>query len=438
MNAIGATLRDLRSFNRPARLFLLATITDGIVYSGWSLFFNFFILERGFDKGFLGLLNAMPSISALLLAIPMGRLSDRMGRKRAMLVGVTLSVLCWIVELVVRQPALILAAAFFNGAFGMLYFLSQAPFMMKVSTQENRTLLFSLSYGFVTLSSAVGSLFAGQLPRMFAGLLGVAERSAQAYQAVLLMSAFLSIFTLIPLLLIQEPKAEAPVQQPVKSSTEPAKKVKYSTLKVVLKPITLRLSLPNLLIGSGAALLIPYLNLFFVERFQVSDQNLGLLFSLSSLMTGVGVIVAPVLSTRMGGKINAVIWTQAASLLFMVIMGFTPFLPLVAFAYLMRGTLMNMAVPLYSAYAMEKVPESEGGTVNSVKELAWQVGWSVGPYVSGLVQERYGFTPLFIATSILYVLAIVVTWYFFGVKKPTLEPACPETMPDCLSESLGD
>jgi hypothetical protein len=66
---------QVRRFNRQARLFLLAIILDGIVYSGWNLFFNFYILERGFPRDFLGLLNAMPSISALLFGIPIGMLS---------------------------------------------------------------------------------------------------------------------------------------------------------------------------------------------------------------------------------------------------------------------------------------------------------------------------------------------------------------------------
>ena len=46
-------------------------------------------------------------------------------------------------------------------------------------------------------------------------------------------------------------------------------------------------------------------------------------------------------------------------------------------------------------------------------ELSWQVGWAVGPYISGVVQEDYGFTPLFLATGILYALSVVLTWIFF-------------------------
>jgi predicted MFS family arabinose efflux permease len=51
--------------------------------------------------------------------------------------------------------------------------------------------------------------------------------------------------------------------------------------------------------------------------------------------------------------------------------------------------------------------------LSSVLNIAWQVGWGVGPFLSGLVQETYGFTPLFITTSILYSIAILLLWVFF-------------------------
>jgi MFS family permease len=400
---------QIRTFNRSARLFLLATILDGIVFSGWSLFFNFYILERGFPRDFLGLVNSMPSISALLFGIPIGMLSDRLGRKRSMLIGVGASITCMGLQVTVLDPNLILLMAFLGGMASMLYFLSHAPFMMKVSDTENRTLLFSLSFGLVTLSGAVGSLFAGQLPALFGDLLEVPARSAPAYQAVLLFSVSLSLLTLIPLSLIREPKT-------VQSEADLAR-AKTSLWKVVTRRETLKLATPNLLIGLGAAILIPYMNVFFADRFSLPDRQLGLLFSLSALLTGVGSVLAPRLSTGLGGKIRAVVFTQAASLAFLMMIGFSPYLWLVSISFLMRGTLMNMAVPLYHAFAMEQIREREQGTVNSVIELAWQVGWAVGPYLSGVVQQRYGFTPLFITTGVLYLSSIGLTWAFFSDRE---------------------
>ena len=66
---------------------------------------------------------------------------------------------------------------------------------------------------------------------------------------------------------------------------------------------------------------------------------------------------------------------------------------LAGFSVLMRAALMNMSSPLYNAFCMEQTPEHQQGTASSFLNIAWQVGWSVGPYISGVVQERYGFSP---------------------------------------------
>jgi MFS family permease len=423
---------QLRTFNRSARLFLLSVIMDGIVISAWQLFFNFYILERGFERDFLGMVNAMPAVAALVLGIPMGLLSDKIGRKRAMVLGVAVFIIAMALEITVYNPVLILIAAFIAGGAQMLYYLSQAPFMMKVSNEHNRTLLFSLSFGLVTLSGAVGSVFAGQLPALFGSLLDVPARSATAYQAVLLCSVSLGLFTLVPLLLIKEPP---------RGGTSTHAHPGSSIWQVLKQPLTLQLSLPNLLIGFGAAILIPYLNVFFVERHAVSDQNLGLLFSISSLMIGLGSIIGPRIAGVLGSKIRAIVLTQALSLIFLLVMGFSPIFWLVAIGFLMRGTLMNMAVPLFSAFSMEQVAERQQGTVNSVKELAWQMGWAVGPYISGLVQVSYGFTPLFATTAVLYASAIIFTWILFAKREhqPNLgDDTRQGTIPSGLADTTGD
>jgi MFS family permease len=405
-------LSQTASFNRSARLFLIGIFIEGIIYSAWMLFFNFYIIERGFDREYLGLVNALPSLSALLFGIPLGVLSDRIGRRRSMLLGMSCSLVCMSLEVTVLDGNLVLLFAFLGGVGNMLYYVSQAPFMMQASNQENRALLFSLNWGLVTLSGAIGSLFAGQLPDAFGAWLHVAPRSAGAYQAVLISSMALGSLTLIPFSMMRELKK--PVATKITTPVD-------SIWQVIRDPITLKLSIPNLIIGFGAAVLIPYMNVFFLEKFSISDQKLGLLFSLLSILTGVGSIFAPYFVNFLGGKVRTVVFTQSASLVFLILVGFTPWYWLVSFSFLMRGTLMNMAVPIYHAFAMEQIDESRLGTVNSMLELAWQMGWTVGPYISGVVQESSGFAPLFIATVILYAFANLLTWGFFQrMDKPTI------------------
>jgi MFS family permease len=414
-------IEPIRSFNRPARLFLLMTLIDGVTFSGWQLFFNFYILQSGYTRDFLGLVNSMPALAGLLLGIPLGHLSDRIGRKASLFMGLLLASVFMFAQITFHQPSLIVVCAFLFGVFNMLLIISQAPLMVKLSSARNRTMLFSLNAGLLTLSGAVGNLFAGQLPGIFSRLLHVESTSATAYQAVLITSVLLGVLALIPLSKMKEPRSSpAPEALPASSAHSAPGDLPPPSMK----RLTLKMATPQILIGFGAAILIPYMNVFYKDRFSISDSSLGLLFSLSALMIGVASLVGPRLATRMGGKVQAVVATQFSSLIFLLVMGFAPFFWLSALGYLMRTALMNMAAPLYNAFCMERTPEHQQGFVNSILNLSWNLGWAVGPFVSGLVQQSYGFQPLFIATALLYFLAIGAQWGFF------VREGVPRTVPE--------
>jgi MFS family permease len=397
-------IEPIRSFNRATRLFLLMLVIDGIIYSGWQLFFNFYILQNGFNLDFLGLVNSLPSAAGLILGIPIGRLSDRIGRRDSLIIGLVAASLTMLTQVTFKQPAIIVVSAFLFGVFNMLFIVAQAPLMVKLSNTENRTMLFSLSFGLQTVAGAVGSIFAGQLPGIFGTLLHVNANSASAYQAVLIVSVLLGTTALIPLWIMKEPPS--PPVPTLSGSPE-------NQLSSSLTTIMLKMATPQILVGFGAAILIPYMNVFFKVRFQISDSLLGILFSLSSLMIGIGTLIGPRLATRLGGKVHAVVATQFGSLAFLLMMGFAPSLWISSIGYLMRSALMNMSAPLYSAFCMEHTPEHQQGFVNSILNLSWNIGWAVGPFVSGVVQQSYGFAPLFIATAVLYFFAIVLQWEFF-------------------------
>ncbi len=385
----------------------------GIIYSGWQLFFNFYILQNGFSRDFLGVVNSLPFAASLISGIPLGRLSDRIGRKAALIIGFLFYSIALLMEITFRQSTLIVISAFLSGVFNMLFIISQAPLMVKLSDEHNRTMLFSLNYGLQTIAGAVGSLFAGQLPALFGTILRVNADSAAAYQAVLVVTILLGMTALIPGWIMKEPRSpqSVPVNATVQDNASngvPSKRLVFG-----LTAMTLKMIAPQVLLGFGAAILIPYMNVFFKYSFNISDSLLGVLFSLSSVMIGIGTLVGPRLATRLGGKVRAMVATQASSLAFLLLMGFAPTLLLSSIGYLMRTALMNMAAPLYTAFCMEHTPEHQQGFVNSVVNLSWNIGWAVGPFVSGVVQQNYGFAPLFIATAVLYFFAIVLQWEFF-------------------------
>jgi MFS family permease len=402
-------VEPIRSFNRAARLFLLMMLIYGVIYSGWQLFFNFYILQNGYSRDFLGLVNSLPFAASFISGIPLGHLSDRIGRKPSLMIGFLFFGITMLMEITFRQPALIVIFAFLSGVFSMLFLISQAPLMVKLSDEHNRTMLFSLNYGLQTVAGAVGSLFAGQLPALFGTVLHVHADSAAAYQAVLIVSILLGMTALIPGWLMEEPPSTQSIAPQVRASNG----LPLNRLMFGLTPMTLKMVVPQALVGFGAAILIPYMNVFFKYRFDISDSLLGVLFSLSSAMIGVGTVIGPRLATRLGGKVRAMAATQASSLAFLLLMGFAPMLWLSAIGYLIRTALMNMASPLYTAFCMEHTSENQQGFVNSVLNLSWNIGWAVGPFISGVVQQSYGFAPLFLSTFVLYSAAIALQLRFF-------------------------
>jgi len=407
MTTSTSTWQQIKTFPQSARLFLLATIINGIIFSTWQLFFNFFILARGYEKDFLGLINSMPSIAGLFLGILMGMVSDRIGRKPAMIIGLSLSTTAMGLQLFVDSQILMLMVAFMGGIGNSLFFISQAPFMMKVTNPNNRSLMFSLNFGLATLAGALGNIFAGQMPGWFGGLMQIPADSAQAYQMVLMVSVILGFFALIPIFILKEPVKIQSLNQ--------VKPNQWALLKKTVKRgFTWKLVLPELLLGFGAAITIPYMNLYFSETFNLKSNVLGALFSLSALLVGVGSILGPRLVQKFNSKIRVVVMTQASSLVFLLVLAFSPFAWLAAIGFLLRGMLMNMAVPLYNAFCMENVSENEQGVVNSLISNSWTAGWAIGPFLSGLIQIRYGFQPLFLTTAFIYCLSILSTWIFFN------------------------
>jgi len=173
-----------------------------------------------------------------------------------------------------------------------------------------------------------------------------------------------------------------------------------------------KLILPMLVTSIGAGLIMPFMNLFFRQVHGQSDSAIGTLFAFGSLAMGIGLLIAPPLAEKYG-KIQFVVITQALSIPFLALLGFSPLYWIAASAYYIRVALMNMSGPVYQTFVMEKVEPSARATVASLVSMANSFGWAFSPTISGYIQVKYGFGPAFFLTIILYVLSITLYWGFF-------------------------
>jgi MFS family permease len=178
-----------------------------------------------------------------------------------------------------------------------------------------------------------------------------------------------------------------------------------------------KLVIPMLITSIGAGLIMPFMNVFFRNVHAQSDSQIGVLFAWGSLAMGIGLLIAPVLADRFG-KIQIVVITQAMSIPFLFLLGFSPWYWLSAFAYFFRLALMNMSGPIYQTFVMEEVEPKARATVASLVSMAGSFGWAFSPMISGWIQVKYGFQPAFGLTLIIYVISIYFYWQFFLKGKP--------------------
>jgi len=109
------------------------------------------------------------------------------------------------------------------------------------------------------------------------------------------------------------------------------------------------------------------------------------------------------------------VFTQLASIPFLWLIGFSGVFWVSAAAFWVRAALMNMSNPLYSAFAMQQFTARERATVSGLMGMSWNLGWTIGPYVSGWMQQHpaIGFKPIFLITIGMYVVAAVLEKVFF-------------------------
>lgn len=413
---LGEYNSQVRAFSPNARFYLLNVILTGTVMGGFRLIFNFYVLSLGFDEALLGSLITTSSFVALIAALPLGYLADLIGRKKSLVLSGVLLSLSILVMALWQTEASFYSMNVLSGIAQSLAGVTMSPFLMENSTEKERTYLFSFGQGLQMTMASVGNWIGGYLPTWIGDARGAAATSSIAYGNSILLIGIGAGLAILPLVFLTSPKLERS-QRAIFAPFQYAAKNPQLLAKLIL---------PMLLTSLGAGLVMPFMNVFFRQVHHQPDPVIGTLFAWGSLAMGIGLLIAPPLAERTG-KIQLVVITQALSIPFLILLGFSPIFWVGAATYYIRLALMNMSSPVYQTFIMEHVEPSARATVASLTSMAWNFGWAFSPTVSGWLQVRYGFGPSFIGTIILYTLSVIMYWAFFWKGSLASAPATAAT-----------
>jgi len=394
-------VRQVRGAGRNAHLFLWGVFLVGLGQSIFSLLYNLYLRAIGLSDSAIGQVLSKTSLGAAVAAIPVAFLFRAFAARLVLVIAGAGAAVMLLLQGTLTQPELLLTAAFCAGMVLTTFRRSIAPVVMRESGEATRPYLFRASFAVLFVAAIAGSALGGILPHLFRGLV---SDEGHAFRLSLWVACAMTLLSTVPFYaMVEAPSSGPPPPSP------------WGQLVEVLEMdwgLLLRLCLPTALIGLGAGLIIPFMNLYFQDRFRLTPGEIGLLFMLLQGFMVLGLLFGPAVSRRMG-LVRGVVATQLASVPFMVLLALSGSFPVVLLAFFLRGGLMNMNQPLASHFAMEVVPKKAHAITNSLLALAWFLSWSVSADIGGALIERRGYTePLLLAAG-FYVLASVLYLVFF-------------------------
>ena len=388
---------DWGSTSVEARRYLLGCAFLGAAGAlPWTLL-NLYLDRLGYSKIEIGSVSSMGAWGTILVALPAAYI---LARRRAasflagaaFICGLALFALPW-------MPSLgwLRAAQFVVGLSFAIHHIAVAPFIYRHTKERERQGVFALAEAVGTFASVAGSFAGGQLSELLTPIL---ESDTLSLACVLSGAGFLGLSAAIVYAGIKE-------DEPVVEEGAP----KIFTVVKQHMGSAMRFVAPHIVLGIGAGACIPFLSLYFRERFGLGDGEVGALWAFGGIMTACGYLLAPLVSRRLG-LVKGIVALELASVVFFVVLAYTNHLVIAIIAFLFRGALMNSGHPLFMNLVMKVTPEGAKEFQNGMQSVAWSLGWVFGPVVGGAILDSSGndYSILMLTTVGFYVLSSILTY----------------------------
>lgn len=378
--------------------------------------FNLFLLSLGYSTTFLGGLLSLGIFAMGIGALIAGPYTQRVGERNALILSLLISALTASVQVAYPEPTILLMMTVLFYFGNSLQVSSYSPLMARSSSSFERTHLFGTSQASRIGSSFIGSILGGFLPGLFSLWLFVPLDSAITFQLALVAWFFPYLFGVIPLFFIRDSFSSHRLvgandeEERLLQSREPK-----GHIHIVVKFVII-----STLIGLGAGLIVPLINVWFWEFYNLPTFLVGIIVALGQATMATGVLLSPILSSRIG-KVQTVVITQALSLPFIVLMA-AVVNPYVAIAsYLLRGTFMNAAMPVNTTFRMELVPSKWRPNLQALNQAAQSFGRATSVQFAGQFFDQGLYLLPFWLTLIFYSVQVLLFAIFFRKAEKDLE-----------------
>jgi MFS family permease len=311
-------------------------------------------------------------------------------------------------------PDVLILGEVIGGVGVSLTWIAFSPFLSEHSSAYERTHLFGATQSLNIISGFIGSTVAGVLPLWFALVLALPIDSAPTFQLALFSWIIPLVIAIIPLLFIRKqnqiPEQNNTVGDAPSGDMLPEKEPK-GNLSIVIG-----FALVYVILGIGAGFIVPFLNVFFWDFYNLPTPFVGLIQGLGSASVALGTFLAPILSSRIG-KVRAIIVVQTLSLPFLVTLAVfvDPFIA--SASYILRQVFMTAAIPIDGALQMEIVPRSWRTPMSAVITAVFNAALAISVQITGQLYDLGLYLLPFWFTLICYSIGTAMYAFFYKPEK---------------------
>jgi multidrug resistance protein len=353
----------------------------------------------GVNMTLIGMLITIFGIARMIVDIPAGRLTDKVGRRPVLIIGPLILAIGSIGCGLAQNYWLFLSFRFIQGIGSAMYTTAAMVMLADISTEDNRGKLMSFYQGCILLGAGLGPTMGGFLAQYF-GL----RVPFFAFAALAISASIWAYFSL------PESRPEKIYRQ--SKNQEVLLDSHQKAIKNLLRdPNFLLISLITFgvfITRQGAQNQI--LPLLSADRLGLNEGQIGFALTIVAVIQLVTIFISGRLSDRIGRK--AVITPGCIIIAISLIMlSYTNSYSFLIFTCLIMGMGIGTCGPISSAYVADIIPKesySVGmGTYRAISDL----GFVIGPVLLGWLCDVKNFDFALLCNSI-FLLGVVLLFQF--------------------------
>lgn len=385
-----ATVPLARRVRVPAEVaaICLVVILADIVFGISAPTFSLHALSLNLDLETIGWLRASSGVISLCLALPIGLLSDRVGRRWVIVGGLfTFALGMFCVGVAGGLPLLLVGSLLF-GVAGVATFQIGAALLGDVTTPGQRAMAFGLYTTAMGVGFTIGPLIGGQL----------AERAGTAV-AFIVGGVVALVAGALAILILPNPRLEGVRGGAARS----------------LRGILAMARRPDLALACVGTLLMSWtfngaISTFFPlygDALGLSAATIGALFALRALVSAFGRIPNGMLARLLGNQ-SVMLGALVINALAMLALAFAQQTWLLAVLLICEGLAFGAYLVSGQTFVADRTTTENRGTAVGLYAMAGSIGGTAAPAGLGAVADRWGIAATFGTTSALLAVGIVV------------------------------